>query len=80
MLLTSLRALELLRTPQAKLAKLNTLRDVCKKTLQVDQALNVQNREVMLKAHVVEILLDAITFTVTEQTDAERLKSRLNWD
>jgi len=80
MLLTPLRALELLRTSQAQLAKLDTLCNVREETLQINQALDVQNREVVLSAHVVEILLDTITFTVAEQTDAERLESSLHRD
>ena len=70
-LLDSFRMSELGVTVEADLAQLDALRHVGKQAFQVDEALDVQNREVVLVPHVVQVFLDTRGLIVTEEADSE---------
>ena len=73
-LLASIGRLELLRAIKTKFTKLNALCNISQQSFQVDQALNIQNRKVVLYAHVVQIPLNPLAFLVAKQTNSERFK------
>ncbi len=59
------------------MTKLDALGHVGKQTFQVDEALYVKNCEVVFQPHVVEVLLDALGFLITEEANSEGLESSL---
>lgn len=70
---------ELPVTAETQLAKLDTLSDVSQYALQIGEALDVQDGEVVTEPHVVQVLLDTIAFNIAEKADAQRLQCRLGW-
>ena len=77
MLLTPCRRSKLLVAVKAKLAKLYPLRDVGQKALQIGKTLDIEDVEVVLVPHIIEILLHASRFMVGEKADTKRLKRSL---
>ena len=66
MLLATSGVLELLGAEEAEFAKLDSLSHIVQKTLKIDEAINIQNGEIVLESHVVDALFDTIELLVTE--------------
>ena len=71
MLLGAFGCFELTVTEEAHFSQLDSLRTVCKEAFEVGKALDIENGEVVLPAHIVQVALHARALLVTEETDAE---------
>ena len=70
MLLGACSMAELSVTEQAHFTQLDSLSAVSKEALKVDKALDIENREVMSPAHVIQVALDTVALMVTEEANS----------
>lgn len=70
-LLSTISRPELAITRKAQFTELNPLSYVRKHAFEVDEALDVEDVEVVSPAHVVEVFLHAVALQVAEQADAK---------
>jgi len=78
MLLAAGSTSELLIATEAHFTQLDSLGNIGQKSFQIYKTLDVQNHEVVLEAHMVDTPFHTGKLFVTEEADAQRLKSSLD--